>query len=67
MIKWAYCRHEFCLECREPSHVPASCSEKQIWDTSTGAEIMQQRMFVDLQKKCPHCKAIIEKDGGAIT
>jgi ariadne-1 len=64
VMKCVYCRLEFCLECHEPSHVPASCSEKQIWETSTGAEIMQQRLFGENVKKCPNCKAIIEKNGG---
>lgn len=64
VLKCTHCCHEFCTECKEVSHAPASCSEKQRWETSTGDDVMKQRLFGPNVKTCPNCKSIIEKNGG---
>jgi ariadne-1 len=64
VTKCSHCYHEFCLVCHESSHAPASCGEKQVWETSTDPDIMQQRLFSPNMKKCPSCRSVIEKNGG---
>ena len=63
-IKCSNCRHEFCGECNEPSHAPATCSEKQQWEAFTDEDVMNQRLFGKNFKTCPNCKAMIEKNEG---
>ena len=63
-IKCSSCRHEFCGECREPSHAPATCTEKQTWEAFTDEQVMQQRLFGKNVKTCPNCKVVIEKNEG---
>ena len=63
-VTCAHCLHEFCGECREPSHAPATCSEKQQWEAFTDEEVMKQRLFGENVKTCPNCKCIIEKNKG---
>lgn len=58
------CRHEFCSECHNPSHAPATCGEKERWDILTNEDVMQQRLYGDNFKKCPNCQSGIEKNGG---
>ena len=62
--KCSHCLHEFCTECHEQSHAPATCSEKQKWETFTDPEIMKQRLFGPNVKTCPNCKCTIEKNEG---
>lgn len=58
------CGYEFCSICKQKSHAPATCSEKQVWELETEDDKMNKRLFGENFKPCPKCRASIEKNGG---
>ena len=64
VLKCPACSYEFCSQCNEESHAPASCAEKSRWELLTGDERMNSRIFGENVKTCPKCKVIIEKNEG---
>ncbi|KAH0787746.1 IBR domain containing protein [Histomonas meleagridis] len=58
------CGYDFCAICKEASHAPATCREKERWMLLSNKDLMEQRLLGENCKKCPNCNAIIEKTGG---
>lgn len=61
------CGHEFCFNCRQESHWPASCKmyrgfKKKV--DGLGHLLHSPSAVMVKGKPCPDCKAFIEKNGG---
>ena len=59
------CNFEFCFECNEPYHDNFSCEDYQRWkvENATG-DIQFDNWAMNNAKKCPSCRADIQKNGG---
>ncbi|XP_023033858.1 E3 ubiquitin-protein ligase ariadne-1 [Drosophila willistoni] len=58
------CGHQFCFECGENWHEPASCSWLKKWQRKCQEDSETSNWLAQHTKECPKCNVTIEKDGG---
>jgi hypothetical protein len=63
VLRCKYCYYEACAVCHEVSHAPATCEEKQNWESLFGNENDALREKV---KVCPTCGLMTERRKGCL-
>ena len=58
------CSHKFCFYCKNQEHIPASCEQAEAWIQKEKGDEDNMLWIKANTKKCPSCKALIEKNGG---
>ncbi|EAY12640.1 IBR domain containing protein [Trichomonas vaginalis G3] len=58
------CGARICWCCGEEAHDPVTCETKDKWLSITQEDSLSERWEKQNSKRCPNCKAAIEKNGG---
>ena len=62
------CNQEFCFQCMSENHYPASCADVEAWIAKESDEGETVKwMQAHNVKKCPNCKALVEKIDGCMS
>jgi ariadne-1 len=59
-----FCGKEFCFNCTQTPHQPATCEMLKIWTKKRSTDEMDAKFIAGFTKDCPKCSSPIVKDGG---
>jgi ariadne-1 len=62
----SWCQNDFCFDCLEEGHRPASCKLVQMWNKKNTAERDNMEWIIQHTKPCPSCSRPIEKNKGCM-